>query len=95
MTFTKYFQKANYKLYLLSCNQISVNKTKKKVIFRITKRRIQYKQKMKFALVFLNFRHHHINHNLNISNLLIEFQCETRPAWAGFKTAEEGRTKIM
>jgi hypothetical protein len=22
-------------------------------------------------------------------------QGETRPAWAGFKTAEEGRTKIM
>ena len=21
--------------------------------------------------------------------------CLTRPAWAGFKTAEEGRTKIM
>jgi phage gpG-like protein len=23
------------------------------------------------------------------------FKYETRPAWAGFKTAEEGRTKIM
>jgi hypothetical protein len=23
------------------------------------------------------------------------FQKKTRPAWAGFKTAEEGRTKIM
>jgi hypothetical protein len=25
----------------------------------------------------------------------VTFRKETRPAWAGFKTAEEGRTKIM
>jgi hypothetical protein len=33
--------------------------------------------------------------NLQIKQLGKYFTKTTRPAWAGFKTAEEGRTKIM
>ncbi len=32
-------------------------------------------------------------HKKNLKVFVIKMQ--TRPAWAGFKTAEEGRTKIM
>ncbi len=33
----------------------------------------------------------------NVKNQTVKknIESQTRPAWAGFKTAEEGRTKIM
>ena len=35
------------------------------------------------------------NFNLMKTGKIIRSHDQTRPAWAGFKTAEEGRTKIM